>query len=82
MLVIQKIEGNMCEVLNTETGTPFDIPTHWLQIPGLKKGDVIKIVKDEVSPRRVEKEQYEDMKKKGIAHLFKWEHYGKEFRRR
>jgi len=35
MLVIEKIEGNMCEVLNTETGTPFEIPTHWLQIPGL-----------------------------------------------
>lgn len=81
MLLIEKIDGNICEVLNTETGTPFDIPTHWLQIPGLKEGDVIKIVKDEFTPRRVEKEAYEKMKEKGIAQLFEWEHYG-EYKRR
>lgn len=62
MLVIQKINNNMTEVLNTETGTPFDIPTHWLQIPGLQVGDVIKIMKDEFTSRRVENEQYEEAK--------------------
>ncbi|MFW6265035.1 MAG: hypothetical protein ACOC3B_02910 [Bacillota bacterium] len=74
MLVIQKIEGNMCEVLNTRTGTPFDIPTHWLQVPGIQEGDVIKIVKDEVTPRRVERQQYEEAKRKGITHMFDWKY--------
>jgi hypothetical protein len=64
----------LCEVLNTETGTPFDIPTHWLQIPELKSGDVIKIVKDEFTPRRVEKEQYEEAERMGIAHMFRWDY--------
>ena len=82
MLVIQKIDGNMCEVLNTETGTPFEIPTHWLQIPGLKEGDVIKVVKDELAPRRLEKEAYEIAKKQGIAHLFDWQFYGNNKTRR
>ncbi len=74
MLVIQKIDGNMCEVLNTDTGTPFDIPTHWLQIPGIQVGDTIKIIKDEFSPRRVEKKQYEEAKRQRIAHMFEWKY--------
>ena len=76
MLLVEKIEGGMCQVLNTETDTPFEIPVHWLQVPGLKPGDVIRIIKDEFTPRKVEKEAYEAAREKGIAHLFEWEHYG------
>ena len=63
MLVIEKIDGNMINVRNTKTKTPFRIPSHWLATDiKFQEGDVIKVIKDEVSTKRLKKEVKESNK--------------------
>lgn len=57
MLVIKKIEKTMIKIMNTNTKTPFRVPSHWLEIKGkeINEGDVIKFIKDEVNTHRLKK---------------------------
>lgn len=73
MLIIKKVKHSSVAVYNADTGTTFEIPTHWLQIDKeLKPGDVIKVVKDEMTTRRMEKERFVKAKDNGVAHLYDW----------
>ena len=65
MLIIRKIENYSTIIINTDTETEFRIPTHWLQ-EDVQAGDVIKVIKDEVSSQRIKKEAEELEKRYNI----------------
>lgn len=63
MLVVKKIERYMVTIDNTFTGTPLELPTHWLDMnEEIQEGDVIKIIKDEVNTLRRKKKLRGEMK--------------------
>lgn len=67
MLIVSKIDGSMVYVHNTDTETTFKIPAHWLQVnEEIQAGDVIKIIKDEVSSQKLQNEADELEDKFGV----------------